>query len=74
MVDRLLSSLDLRRGVQEAPRIRVYNNEHALVRAGAEDALRWRADEHGQGLCCPTSVFPDRSWLVQPSGMTTGAT
>ncbi|WP_256796202.1 hypothetical protein [Terrabacter sp. Ter38] len=49
---------------QEAPRIRVYNNEYVLVRAGAEDALRWRADETDKDLLPDLMFPPDRSWLV----------
>lgn len=48
----------------EAPRVRVYNNDYVLVRAGAEDAVRWRANATDKDLLPDLMFPPDRSWLV----------
>ncbi|MGO4363377.1 hypothetical protein [Terrabacter sp. RAF57] len=49
---------------QEAPRVRVYNNQYVLVKAGADEALHWRADATDKESL-PDLIFPpDHSWLV----------
>ena len=49
----------------DAQKVMLYSNwEYVLIEAGAEQAGRWRADDHWKGVL-PDLLFPaDHSWLV----------
>lgn len=59
----------------DAPRVRMYSDwSYVLVKAGPEQALRWRAEPSPLHCGLPDLMFPtDRSWVIsRPCGTTTG--
>jgi hypothetical protein len=50
----------------DAPRVRMYDDwPYVLVKAGPEQALRWRAEPSPLHCGLPDLMFPtDRSWLI----------